>query len=833
MVAWRILPAIVFVLVFLLWASSVSATSVSPSLQSVLAGAGDEQSIPVIVKLRTAESPSILARRYTRAQRQQFISEMRSRTEQDSAEIRQFLQGHGIVPRQLWLVDAVAFSATPAMISQIARMADVETVTTDDLIQMPTVFADGTATPEWNIARTGAPQLWEQGYVGTGVTIAILDSGLNITHPDLAPRWRGLAGDWFDPYGNSTTPYDFGTYHGTGVASVIVGGSAGGTAIGMAPGSSIIAAKIFRDDGTANNSYIIEALQWALNPGGNSASAPDIINNSWGYAENPDQCLEVMGFGSGALFLRGAIQTLRNAGVAVVAAAGNTGPSASTSVSPANFAESFSVGATASNNAIAHFSARGPSACLDDIAFPDLVAPGVAIRVAGESASYRELSGTSFAAPHIAGAMALLLQAAGPMSVDELEEILALSATDLGVGGVDDVYGYGLVNVPAALSLAEDDPAISLTGTVATADPSVEILDIGAHLTGSEPVTRTVTVRNVGGGTLIVGGVSTPTAPFSLSANTCTEVSLKEGDVGCSFNVVFSPETTGSYPAEINITSNDPLRPLITLEISAATVESLVPRLSINPAQIHYGHVPPGSTVDEFIYLINDGEVEVTDISLVLSGLPAPFSLKTDNCGSSLGAGATCPLTFSFSPVVVGAYEGSVLIASSDPQSDDVPVLFSGIGNTPPSKPVLVSPADGAVLSGPVVLSWTPATDADGDVVTHTLLLADNQQFSNPRTFQDHTVAMFLGGSFLALTILRRRRLVLSLSLVVLVVWLTSCGGGGGGGDGGSSSPEPSATISSISVDGLQSGTTYYWKVIAEDDRGATTQSETRSFSIE
>ena len=829
MVVRRTVPAIVFFLVCLLWAFSVSAAPVSPSLQSVLAGAGDEQSIPVIVKLRTVESPSVLARLYGRAQRQQFISEMRSRTEQGSAEIRQFLQWHGVVVRQLWLVDAVAFSATPAMITQIAQMADVEAVTTDDLIQMPTVFVDGVLTPEWNIARTGAPQLWQEGFDGADITIAILDSGINISHPDLAPRWRGLPGDWFDPYDNSTTPYDFGNFHGTAVASVAVGGSAGDTAIGMAPGSSIIAAKIFRDDGTANNSYIIEALQWALNPGGNPASAPDIINNSWGYAENPDQCLEVMGFGSNALFLRGAIQTLRNAGIAVVAAAGNTGPSASTSVSPANFAESFSVGATTANNAIAHFSARGPSACLDDITFPDLVAPGVAIKVAGESANYRQLSGTSFAAPHIAGAMALLLQAAGPMSVDGLEEVLALSATDLGDAGVDDVYGYGLVNVPAALSLIAKTPAISLSGTVATADPSVETLDFGAYLAGSEPVTRTVTVRNAGGGILTVDGVSAPAAYFSLpeNENGCSNVPLEEGE-GCSFNVVFSPGTSGSYSATITITSKDPLRPLITLEISAAAVESLVPRLTIDPAQIHYGHVPPGSTVEEIIYLINDGEVVITEIYPILNDLSAPFSLKTDNCGSSLGVGASCPLTFSFSPVVVGAYEGSVLIASSDPHSDDVPVLFSGIGNTPPSKPVLVSPADGAVLSGSVVLSWTPATDADGDVVTHALLLADNDQFNNARFFYENGgVTLLLGGSFLGLMILRRRRLGVSVSLVVLVVWLASCGGAG------SSSREVSATISSISVTGLQSGTTYYWKVIAEDDRGATTHSETRSFSIE
>lgn len=831
MSAERRIVALVFFLLCLLWVSSVSAASVSPSLQSALTGAGAEQFIPVIVKLRSAESPSVLARRYSRDHRQQFILEMRGRTRQSSEEIRQFLKGYGIVPRQLWLVDAVAFSATPAMITRIAQLADVEAVTTDDLIQMPTVFVDDAATPEWNIARTGAPQLWDLGYVGTDVTIAILDSGINITHPDLVQRWRGLPGDWFDPYGNSLTPYDFGNYHGTSVASVAVGGSAGGSAIGMAPGSSIIAAKIFRDDGTANNSYIIESLQWAFNPGGNPAAAPDIINNSWGYADSPDQCLEVLGFASNALLLRGAIQTLRNAGIAVVAAAGNTGPSVSTSISPANFVESFSVGATAANNAIAHFSARGPSACPDDGTFPDLVAPGVAIRVASESESYRVLSGTSFAAPHIAGAMALLLQAVGPLSVEELEEILALSATDLGGAGADDIYGYGLVNVPTAMSLVEDDPAISLSGTVATADPSVETLDVGAHLTGSENVTQTVAVRNAGGGILTVVGVSTPTAPFSSSENGCSSVPLEEG-AGCSFNIVFSPVTSGSYSSSVTIVSDDPVRDEINVLLTAAAVESLLPRLTIDPAQIHYGHVPPGSEAVEIISLINEGEVTILDITPMLSDLSAPFSLKTDNCGPSLGVGAVCHLTFSFSPVAVGAYEGSVLIASSDPDSDDMPVLFSGIGNSPPGRPELVSPADGAVLSGSVVLSWTPATDADGDPITHTLLLADNQQFNNPLTFQDQPVATLLwGGSLLVLTLFRRRRLFLSLFLVMLGAWLVSCGGGGGGGS--SSSSEASATISSISVDGLQPGTIYYWKVIAEDDRGATTPSDTRSFLIE
>jgi hypothetical protein len=432
--------------------------------------------------------------------------------------------------------------------------------------------------------------------------------------------------------------------------------------------------------------------------------------------------------------------------------------------------------------------------------------------------------------------MALLLQAAGPMSVDNLEELLALSATDLGIVGVDDVYGYGLVNVPAALSLIAGAPAISLSGTVATADPSVETLDFGAHLTGSDPVTRTVTVRNAGGGTLTVIEVSTPEAPFSLPENSCNGVSLVEEGSGCSFSIDFSPPgTSGSFSSTIIITSNDPVRneiEVLQVLLTAAAVESLVPRLTIHPAQIHYGQVQPGSTADEVIYLTNDGEVTISDITPILSDLSAPFSLKTDHCGSSLGTSQTCHLIFSFSPVVVGAYEGSVLIASSDPHSDDVPLLFSGVGNTPPGKPGLVSPAHGAVLSSPVVLSWTPATDADGDVVTHTLLLADNEQFENAQSFQENGAAMILlGGSFLALTLFRRRRLTFALSLVVLVAWLASCGGGGGGG--GSSSSEASVTISSISVDGLQSGTTYYWTVIAEDDRGATTQSDTRSFSIE
>ena len=209
---------------------------------------------------------------------------------------------------------------------------------------------------------------------------------------------------------------------------------------------------MFDDTGEASYSAIHLGFQWLLDPDGDSDTddLPDVVNNSWGFDGAVDQCFEEAQFGPD-------IEALKAAGVAVVFSAGNAGPSAFTSISPANYPQSFAVGSVDEFLSVADRSSRGPSACGDDTTlFPELVAPGVSIKTADLTLggsfpnSYAYVSGTSIAAPHVSGAMALLLSADPDLTVAELETILISSASDLGDPGADNDYGHGLLDVAAA-----------------------------------------------------------------------------------------------------------------------------------------------------------------------------------------------------------------------------------------------------------------------------------------------------------------------------------------------------------------------------------------------
>jgi subtilisin family serine protease len=117
---------------------------------------------------------------------------------------------------------------------------------------------------------------------GSNVVVASLDTGVDTTNPDLAASWRGGTDSWFDPYGQHATPSDL-NGHGTSTMDVIIGRSASGMAIGVAPGAKWIAAKIFDDTGAASLTAIHLSFQWLLDPSGNPAipNAPQVVNNSW------------------------------------------------------------------------------------------------------------------------------------------------------------------------------------------------------------------------------------------------------------------------------------------------------------------------------------------------------------------------------------------------------------------------------------------------------------------------------------------------------------------------------------------------------------------------
>lgn len=715
-------------LVALLAPGAFAAAEISPRLQQTLPLALSGEPIAVIVTFSSPEKPATLARREGPRHRGRLIRELKSRAGRSQAALKPLLRRHGIEQvADLWLINAAAFSAPAAVIFEVAALPGVEMVSDDALIHMPEVQPAAEGIPGWNISRVRAPDLWARGIEGQGSVVAILDTGVHLGHPDLTDGWRGGTGDWFDPYTGTALPYDFldpetGMGHGTAVAGIAVGKGSGGTAIGVAPAAQWIAAKIFRDDGIGQNSRILQALQWALNPHGDPETddAPDVVNLSWGYSDSNSvgRCVDPTGF-------RDAIGTLRGAGIAVVVSAGNSGPDGGTSISPANYPESLAVGATTASNNIASFSARGPSACPGDELFPDLVAPGVNVSSANLSGGYLAVSGTSFSAPHLAGAIALLRQTAPSATVNHLTEALSSGAVDLGVAGPDFIYGHGLLDIP---------------------------------------------------------------------------------------------------------TSHDALNPFPAI----AVLDSAFPR---DDMIVAFGHVAPGAVANHTLTVQNIGADLLKIGTVDLSGVAAPFGIDDQCSGVQLSHGQSCVIGVRFAPVAFGRYEAVLRIPSNDPdQADALDIALTGNGNTPPTAPSLISPADGATVESRVTLFWQRAEDADGDAVSHTVLLSGNADFTDAIELIPVAAAATSAAAALAGMVLlgvRRRRITAALFLSAGLLWLAACGGGGGASPhAGTGNVSVTGEAMSVTAAGLTSGRTYYWKVIARDERGGAAESAVRSFTV-
>ncbi|HEY3267105.1 MAG TPA: S8 family serine peptidase [Armatimonadota bacterium] len=360
---------------------------------------------------------------------------------------------HGRV-RALWIVNAVAIEAGPAAISAIAARTDVTLVDVDE-----TGHADGgkpAAAPPWNLARIGADKLWAENLSGSGVTVGIIDTGLDALHPDLAGRL--ITGGWHDSVNGQTTPYDD-NGHGTHVAGILCGGSASGTPIGVAPYARLLAAKALDAGARLQASWVIEAGQWMADPNGDSNpnDAPWAINCSWSFDSSITTAF------------RPVLQLWRSEGIVPVFAAGNAGPGRYSIESPASDPLALSVGMTNIFDAVADASGRGPApppAPFNENMKPDLVAPGVQIRSSLPGNRYGVDTGTSMAAPHVTGALALIRQDYPAITVEEAIQRVKATAADLGSPGADPNYGEGRLDVLAAAHASPVYQPAALTGVV-------------------------------------------------------------------------------------------------------------------------------------------------------------------------------------------------------------------------------------------------------------------------------------------------------------------------------------------------------------------------------
>lgn len=430
----------------------------SPPLLQALQTSAEQDRLPIIVTLNDPEEVVALAERHGKKQRGALVRALRERARISQEPLLRLLRLRGVAEVQsLWLINALVFDASPELINELVQFEDLFDIHFNETVEPPTAAPSFAHSPVgWNIDRVNAPALWNLGYGGAGQVIAFIDTGVDLNHSLLGPSWRGGSNSWFDAFDELTLPADFANSetslgHGTAVTGVALAG--GG--LGVAPDARWIAARIFHPERRTQDSHILAALQWTLDPDSDldTDDAPHVVNGSWGLNVQ-DECRTVY---------RPAIRALKAAGIAVVFAAGNAGSDLATSESPANYAESYAVGASDASDQVAGFSARGPSACNQGI-YPDVVAPGVFVTSTDLGDSFTEVSGTSFAAPHVSGIMALLMQAFPAASVSEIEGALRGSARDLGVSGPDNSAGYGRVDALAAYEyLGFTPPPILLT----------------------------------------------------------------------------------------------------------------------------------------------------------------------------------------------------------------------------------------------------------------------------------------------------------------------------------------------------------------------------------
>ena len=441
---------------------------IAPDLQADLDALPAGEMLPVIVTLTDQADLSRIPGASRAARQQGVIRALQAQAEASQKQIQALLKVRSIQGKvsqvaSFWVFNGLAVTATQDVIEELAARADVAKITPDE-IEIEPVSSLTLGPAETNLAVIKAPDLWSLDLYGQGVVVANMDSGVDASHPDLSGRWRGGTNSWFDPHGeHPLTPTDL-QGHGTWTMGVMVGGDAGGTSIGAAPQAQWIAVKIFNDSGSSTATAIHQGFQWLMDPDGSPSTpdAPHVVNNSWTFSY-PGCDLE----------FELDLQSLRAVGILPVFAAGNGGPGAGTSYSPANNPSAFAVGGTNDSDYIYAYSSRGPSSCGEPSSrYPEMVAPGVGVRTTGLYGFYDNATGTSLAAPHVAGGLALLLSAYPNLSDTWQENALINGAVDLGDIGPDNDFGYGRLDILASYQWLANAPTPTPT---ATPDPNTNL----------------------------------------------------------------------------------------------------------------------------------------------------------------------------------------------------------------------------------------------------------------------------------------------------------------------------------------------------------------------
>lgn len=420
------------------------------------------------------------------------------------SRVREYLDRRNVLYKAFWVDNVIIVENSDRTVLEglmaFPEIASIRARRTMELHE-PIINVHPDAIPQAvkpNISHVQADSVWSLGYRGTGIVVANIDTGVRYTHEALVGQYRGYLGgtsynhnyNWWDPSSvcgtPSVAPCD-NNGHGTHTMGTIVGDdSAHINQVGMAPGAKWIACKGCEST-SCSDSALLGCAQFIVAPtdlSGNNANPdlrPHVVNNSWGGSPGDD-------------WYQGYVNNWHAAGIYPVFSAGNSGPGCSTAGSPGDYGNVTAVGAIDhTNNLPASFSSRGPGAFDDNVngtpgllkLKPQVSAPGVNICSAvpdSDSSYHCGYSGTSMAAPHVAGLVALIWNAAPCIArnYSTTETIMQNTATGLTAGSTcggdptgvpNNTTGYGLINALAAVqaAIAHCGPTGTLTGTVSDA----------------------------------------------------------------------------------------------------------------------------------------------------------------------------------------------------------------------------------------------------------------------------------------------------------------------------------------------------------------------------
>jgi subtilisin family serine protease len=518
----------------------------------------------------------------------------------------------------------------------------------------------------WGVDRVEADRVWgdAQGAVnvaagangGAGIRVAVIDTGIDATHPGLLANLKGgtnFVGTGCVAFSFTNTctqtvalgpnDWDDDNGHGSHVAGIVGALDNGSGVIGVAPKVDLYAVKALDYAGSGSLDDAIAGIEWAT--GLNGGVKASIINMSFGCdCDDPA--------------LKAAVDAAAAAGVLLVGAAGNTGPGADSVIYPAHYDSVIAVGATCGTifslncsgaDQAASFSSTGPAL--------ELAAPGDTIKSTWKDGGYSTISGTSMASPHVAGAAALVWAANPGWTAAQVRQRLADTAIDLGAAGRDPVFGYGLINVYAATRPVGqvNHAPVAQDGSVAAREDSNQAITLQASDADGDPLSYVI-VSPPAHGTLtgsganrIYHGASNYSGPDSfqfqaydgiVNGNVAT-ISITVTAVNdAPRGVNDTAETPQDQPVTISVLANDTDADGDTISLlSAGPTSSKGGSVTANPDGTVTYRPPPGfNGIDTFTYRNTDGHggTGSATVSVAVGNAPSLHVADIDGSASTL-----------------------------------------------------------------------------------------------------------------------------------------------------------------------------------------------------